>query len=113
MELQENMSTFDEREQGFEAKFSHDQEVAFKIEVRRNKLLGLWAAGLMGMDQAESEAYAQSLVSGTLKDLTIAGVTRRLLADFASHDVAMSEHRLSKQIEEMAELAREQIRGTL
>lgn len=112
MELRENMSTFDEREQGFEAKFSHDQEVAFKIEVRRNKLLGLWAAGLMGKDQAGAEAYATSLATGTLKDMTIAGVTRRLLADFASHNVEMSERHLLKQLEEMSELARQQILGT-
>ena len=105
------MSAFDDREHGFEAKFTHDQEIAFKVDARRNKLLGLWAAQLMGKSQEEAETYAKSLVIGKLKDMTTDGLMRRLIADFAAAGVAMSEHRLQKQIEETTEIAREQIRG--
>src|SRR5262249_46549554 len=53
------MTTFDDREKAFEKKFEHDQELQFKVNVRKNKLLGLWAAGLMGKRGEEAEAYAK------------------------------------------------------
>ena len=53
------MSTFDKREDGFEKKFVHDEELRFKANARRNKLLGLWAAGLLGKSGADADAYAQ------------------------------------------------------
>ena len=56
------MTTFDEREKAFEKKFEHDQELQFKVNARRNKLLGLWAAGLMGKSGADAEAYATEIV---------------------------------------------------
>ena len=56
------MSTFDEREKGFETKFKRDQELDFKVMARRNKLLGLWAAEKMGIDGADAETYAKEVV---------------------------------------------------
>ncbi len=57
------MPSFDDREKGFEAKYSHDQELNFKITVRRNKLLGLWAAGLLGKSGADADAYAKEVIA--------------------------------------------------
>ena len=56
------MTTFDERETAFENKFAHDAELKFKAEARRNKLVGLWAAGLLGKSGAEAAAYASEVV---------------------------------------------------
>ena len=56
------MTTFDDREKSFEKKFEHDQELQFKVNARKNKLLGLWAAGLMGKTGADAEAYAKDIV---------------------------------------------------
>ena len=56
------MDTFDKREEGFERKFAHDEELRFKATARRNKLLGLWAAELMGMSGDEAEAYAKDVI---------------------------------------------------
>jgi hypothetical protein len=70
------MTTFDKREEGFEAKFAHDEELRFLALARRNKLLGAWAAGLMRKGGAEAEAYASSLVAS---DLLRAGNDRLVL----------------------------------
>jgi hypothetical protein len=56
------MTTFDERQKAFEQKFEHDQELRFKANSRRNKLLGLWAAGLMGKTGDDAESYAREIV---------------------------------------------------
>ena len=60
------MTTFDEREKAFEKKFEHDQDLQFKTTARKNKLLGLWAAGLMGKSGADAEAYAKEIVVADL-----------------------------------------------
>ena len=56
------MSGFDDRKKGFEGKFAHDEELKFKAEARRNKLLGLWAAELMGISGDEANEYAKSVI---------------------------------------------------
>jgi hypothetical protein len=56
------MTTFDKREEGFEQQFAHDEELRFKATARRNKLLGLWVAGQLGLKGADAEAYAKSVV---------------------------------------------------
>ena len=60
---------FDDREKQFEAKYKHDEELRFKVHVRRDKLLGLWAAAELGLKGAEAEAYAKSLVNADLEKL--------------------------------------------
>ncbi len=62
------MTTFDERESAFENKFKHDKELEFKVNNRRNKLLGLWAAKLLGIDGADAEAYAKEVVGLGLRE---------------------------------------------
>src|SRR4051794_19365412 len=61
-EAKKRMTTFDKREEGFENQFVHDEELRFKAMARRNKMLGLWAAGLLGKSAADAEAYAKDVV---------------------------------------------------
>jgi len=75
------MTTFDDREQAFERKFAHDEEMRFKAEARRDKLLGLWAAGLMGLSGAEAEDYARAVVVEDLKEAGDDDVYRKVKAD--------------------------------
>lgn len=77
------MTTFDDRENAFEAKFAHDGEMQFKAEARRNKLLGLWAAGLMGKSGDEAAAYALEVVSADFEEAGVEDVVRKVAADLA------------------------------
>jgi hypothetical protein len=78
------MSTFDDRENAFENKFAHDAEMQFKAEARRNKLLGLWAAGLMGKSDAEAEAYAKDVIKADFEEAGDDDVVRKVAADLGS-----------------------------
>lgn len=75
------MTTFDDRESAFENKFAHDEEMNFKAEARRNKLVGLWAAGLMGKSGDEAEAYAREVVKADFEEAGHEDVVRKLTAD--------------------------------
>jgi hypothetical protein len=75
-------TTFDKREEGFEKQFAHDEELRFKAMARRNKLLGLWAAGILGKSGPDAEAYAKEVV----------------MADFESGDKDVA-HKIIKDLE--------------
>ena len=75
------MSTFDDREHAFEAKFAHDAEMQFKAEARRNKLLGLWAAGLMGKTGDAAEAYAREVIKADFEEAGDEDVFRKVSGD--------------------------------
>ncbi|MBL9052067.1 MAG: DUF1476 domain-containing protein [Tabrizicola sp.] len=77
------MTTFDDRENAFEAKFAHDSEMQFRAEARRNKLLGLWAAGLMGKSEDDAAAYAMAVVSADFEEAGDEDVVRKVVADLA------------------------------
>ncbi|MFN4193010.1 MAG: DUF1476 domain-containing protein [Tabrizicola sp.] len=77
------MTTFDDRENAFEAKFAHDSEMQFRAEARRNKLVGLWAAGLMGKTGDEAAAYAMEVVSADFEEAGTEDVVRKVVADLA------------------------------
>ncbi|MGA0541619.1 DUF1476 domain-containing protein [Neotabrizicola sp. VNH66] len=77
------MTTFDDRENAFEAKFAHDSEMQFKAEARRNKLVGLWAAGLMGKTGDAADAYAREVVSADFEEAGHEDVVRKVVADLA------------------------------
>ena len=77
------MTTFDKREAGFENKFAHDEELRFKAMARRNKLLGLWAAGLLGKTGADAEAYAKEIVIADLAEHGDDVVIAKLKADLS------------------------------
>ena len=75
------MTTFDEREHAFESKFAHDAEMQFKAEARRNKLLGLWAAELLGKSGDDAEAYAQEVIKSDFEEAGHEDVVRKVAGD--------------------------------
>ncbi|MFD1342520.1 DUF1476 domain-containing protein [Litorisediminicola beolgyonensis] len=75
------MSTFDDRERGYENKFAHDAETTFRAEARRNKLVGLWAAELLGKSGAEADAYAAEVVKSDFEEAGHEDVVRKLAGD--------------------------------
>jgi hypothetical protein len=81
------MPTFDDREKGFEAKYSHDQELNFKITVRRNKLLGLWAAELLGKTGADADAYAKEVIASDFEKPGEDDIVGKVAADLAGKGV--------------------------
>ncbi|MFZ5609142.1 MAG: DUF1476 domain-containing protein [Pseudomonadota bacterium] len=103
------MTTFDNREKGFENKFAHDEELRFKAEMRRNKLLGLWAAELMGLSGPEAAAYAKEIVRADLREAGDEDVFAKLKSDFDARGIDMSNHRLRKMMEEKMAEARRQV----
>jgi hypothetical protein len=76
--------TFDDRENAFENKFAHDAEMQFKAEARRNKLLGLWAAGLMGKSADDAAAYAKEVVAADFQEAGDDDVLRKVAADLGA-----------------------------
>lgn len=103
------MASFDDREKGFEQKYKHDKELDFKVNARRNKLLGLWAAAEMELAPAEHESYAKSVVMADFEKPGDDDVVQKLLADFKAKGIEMSEHRLRKQMGELLATARHQL----
>ena len=75
------MTTFDDREHAFEAKFAHDAEMQFKAEARRNKLLGLWAAELMGKKGEDADAYAREVIKADFEEAGDEDVFRKVSGD--------------------------------
>jgi len=75
------MATFNDRERAFENKFAHDAEMQFKADARRNKLLGLWAAGLMGKSEADATSYAQEVIKSDFEEAGDEDVYRKVSAD--------------------------------
>jgi hypothetical protein len=105
------MTTFDKREDAFEAQFAHDQELRFKAEARRDKLLGLWAAEKLGKSGAEAEAYARDLVAADLVEAGDNDVFRKLRADFDAAGIDQSDHRIRRTMDEMMARAIREIKA--
>jgi hypothetical protein len=103
------MTTFNEREKAFEKKYEHDQDLKFKVNARRNKLLGLWAAGLMGKSGADAEAYAKDVVLADYEKPGDSDVIEKLVKDLAAAGKPTEDHTIRKQAERLAEAAKEQI----
>jgi hypothetical protein len=99
------MTTFDKREEGFEKKFAHDEELRFKANARRNKLLGLWAAQKLGMTGAEAEAYAKEVVVADLEEAGEEDVFRKVRRDFDAKGVQESDHQIRRTMTELMEKA--------
>lgn len=95
------MSNFDKRQKGFEGKFAHDQELQFKAGARRNKLLGLWAAGLMGKSEEEAAAYAKEIIKADFEEAGDDDVFRKVRADFDAAGIDQSDHQLRRQMDEL------------
>lgn len=103
------MSTFDERQKGFEKKFEKDQELQFKAQARRNKLLGQWAAELMGMKGGDADAYAKAVVSADFDKPGDDDVLQKVLGDFKAKGVNQSEHQVRRKMDELLGVAKEQL----
>lgn len=104
------MPTFDDREKGFEAKFAHDAEMQFKAEARRNMLLGLWAAGRMGITDAdEATAYARTVVRADFKEKGDSDVFRKLADDLKEKGVAVPDRELRAQMDALLAEAKVQL----
>jgi hypothetical protein len=104
------MSTFNEREKAFEDKYKHDQDLQFRTEVRRNKLLGRWVATeLLGLEGDAVEAYAKDVVASDLDEPGVDDVVRKVMSDIQAKGVDFSEHRLRHRLEELMVEAKHQI----
>jgi hypothetical protein len=105
------MSNFDKRQEGFEKKFAHDEELRFKAGARRNKLLGLWAAEKLGKSGDEVETYARSVVAADFEEAGDDDVFRKVRKDFDAAGVDQSDHQIRRTMEELMAAAIEQIRA--
>lgn len=103
------MTTFDDREKSFENKFALDEELKFKINNRRNKLLGLWAAEQLGKSGAEAEAYAKEVVMSDFEEPGEEDMIRKILADFTTAGIALKKGDIAYEINGLTEKAREQV----
>ncbi len=104
------MSTFDKREEGFESKFAHDEELRFKANARRNKLLGLWAAEALGLEGDAAQEYAKEVVRADFEEPGDEDVFRKIRADFDAASVDQSDHQIRRTMDELMHEAVEQIR---
>jgi hypothetical protein len=104
------MTTFDKREEGFEKKFAHDEELRFKANARRNKLLGLWAAEKMGLSGPAADAYAKEVVVADFEEAGDDDVFRKIRKDFDAKAVAQSDQDIRKTMTDLMAHAIEQIK---
>jgi hypothetical protein len=99
------MTTFDKREEGFEKKFAHDEELRFKANARRNKLLGQWAAEKLGLSGDEAAAYAKEVVMSDFEEAGDHDVFKKIRKDFDAKGVAQSDHQIRRTMDELMEKA--------
>ena len=93
------MTTFDDRERAFETKYARDEEMQFRITARRNRLLGEWAARLMGLNEAEAESYAKDVIRADFEEAGDDDVIRKLLGDLISAGVEVDEAAIRQALE--------------
>ncbi|HVF93957.1 MAG TPA: DUF1476 domain-containing protein [Sphingomonas sp.] len=106
------MTTFDDREQAFEAKFARDEEMAFRIIARRNRLLGQWAAGLMKLTPEEADAYSKAVVHAEFDEAGDEDVVRKLVGDLTAAGVDIDEVTVRRALAEQSVEARRQLMGS-
>ncbi|WP_102959278.1 DUF1476 domain-containing protein [Mangrovicella endophytica] len=99
-----------DRERDFESRYAHDQELRFRIEARRNKLLGLWAAEKLGRSGDDAAAYAQAVVKADFEQPGDEDVFRKIRGDFDAAGVEQSDHQIRRQMSEFLIEAEAQIR---
>ena len=102
---------FGKREKSEEAKFKLDAEKRFKVEARRNKLLGLWVAERFGMTEPEGAAYAREVVHVDLTEPGVDNIVRKVSADAKSRSVVIGEDEIREQLESLYAVALDQIDG--
>lgn len=97
----QGMTTFDNRKDAAEKKFAHDAELQFKANARRNKLLGQWVAGQLGLAGTEAEAYAKSVVMSDFEEAGDEDVFRKVTKDLAAAKIEVSEHVVRRTMDEL------------
>lgn len=102
------MTTFDKREEGFEKKFAHDEELKFKATARRNRLLGLWAAAVLGKTGADADAYSKEVVAADFEEAGDDDVVRKVAKDLAGK---ASEPEIRSKMQELLAEAVKQIQA--
>ena len=103
------MTDFKDRQRGEEAKFAMDEETAFKVAARRNRLLGEWAAGLMNLTEEETDAYKKAVVQADFEEAGDEDVIRKLLGDLTAASTNVSEADIRAKLEEMTVEAKRQL----
>jgi hypothetical protein len=103
------MTTFDDRQKSFEKKFERDQDLQFKVNARRNKLLGLWAAGIMGKSGTDAEGYAKEVVIADFEKPGDDDVVQKLVKDLAAAGKPTEEQTIRKQAELLMTEAKTQL----
>lgn len=103
------MTTFDDREKAHEAKFVREEEMAFRVTARRNKLLGQWAASRMGLTPEETDSYAKSVVQADFEEVGDEDVIRKLLGDLTGAQVETNEEEIRQALTDLTVEARRQL----
>jgi hypothetical protein len=107
-----NMTTFDKREEGFEKKFAHDEELRFKANARRNKLLGLWAAEKLGISGDAANAYAKDVVMADFEEGGDEDVFRKVRKDLDAKGVTLSDQDLRDTMLNLMEKAIAEVKAS-
>ncbi len=100
--------TFEKREKGYEAKYAHDEEIAFKARIRRAKLLGVWAAELLGLAGDDANSYAREAINAEIEGGE-EGLLSKVHGDLEGKNVDRSEHQVRRELEEQLEVAKTQV----
>ncbi len=103
------MTTFDDRERAFENMHARDQEMQFRIVARRNRLLGMWAANLMGLTETEADTYARDVVRADFEEAGDEDVVRKVLGDLTAAGVECSDERIREALQHKTVEARRQL----
>ena len=107
------MTQFDDRERAFETKFARDEELQFRVLARRNRLLGEWAAELMGLSEVETISYAKDVVRADFEEAGDEDVIRKLLGDLTSAGIDVDEERIRDALGHKTVEARRQLMESL
>jgi hypothetical protein len=105
------MPTFDDRDKGFENKFAHDEETAFKIEARCNRMLGSWVAEKLGKTGEDIKAYSLTIVEMGITYKGLKEISDKIIADLAGAGVTMTAKEIEKEFERLMPIARQEITG--
>lgn len=103
------MTTFDDREKAFEAKYARDEDMAFRVIARRNKLVGQWAAAQMGLTPEETDAYAKAVVQADFEEAGDEDVIRKVLGDLLAAGVDVDDAAVRRALSDQMVEARRQL----
>jgi hypothetical protein len=106
------MTTFDDRERGFEQMFAHEEETRFKAIAKRNKLIGLWAADELSLTGEAASRYAEGLRQSVVASHTDEAIVRRIRADFETGGIAVADDQIREKMNELLGVALVQVRAT-